>query len=337
MSRGLNLQLLVAERNDRMPHFEKGVYPTMITPYTKDGSVDYTALRKMMHWYDENECTGVFAVCQSSELFQLTLQERVEILKVIVEEADNIAMSKMKKRMTIIASGHTSDDIAEQAEELIAMHESGAEAVIWISNRLDIENISDEAWISDACKLLELLPEDIPLGVYECPTPYKRLMSDDMLKWCRDTKRFYFMKDTSCNNNTIARRIQMLKDSSLNLYNANAQTFLESLKCGGSGYCGIMANFHPKLYVWLYRNFHVDPQKAELVGALLSIMSFTEALSYPLTAKYYLNTFENTAMEVTSRVRDDNSFSDYDALVMEQMKLLADHAEVLLGLDVSFI
>ena len=30
---------------------------------------------------------------------------------------------------------------------------------------------------------------------------------------------------------------------------------LDSMKAGGDGYCGIMCNFHPKLYSWLGENF----------------------------------------------------------------------------------
>ena len=41
-----------------------GVFPTMITPYKKDGSIDYDAARRLTEFYIENGCHGIFAVCQ---------------------------------------------------------------------------------------------------------------------------------------------------------------------------------------------------------------------------------------------------------------------------------
>ena len=47
---------------------------TMITPYKKDGSVDYETCEKYVDWYFENGLDGIFAVCQSSEYFSLLLK-----------------------------------------------------------------------------------------------------------------------------------------------------------------------------------------------------------------------------------------------------------------------
>ena len=52
------------------------IFTTMITPYLADGSVDLETARKYVDWYFENGLTGIFAVCQSSEIFYLTLEER---------------------------------------------------------------------------------------------------------------------------------------------------------------------------------------------------------------------------------------------------------------------
>ena len=54
-----------------------GVFPTMVTPYTKEGKVDYEGVQALVEWYWKKGCDGIFAVCQSSEIFFLTLEERV--------------------------------------------------------------------------------------------------------------------------------------------------------------------------------------------------------------------------------------------------------------------
>ena len=55
------------------------IFTTMITPYKKDGSVDYETAEKYVDFYYESGIDGIFAVCQSSEIFFLTLEERQEL------------------------------------------------------------------------------------------------------------------------------------------------------------------------------------------------------------------------------------------------------------------
>lgn len=308
-----------------------GSYPTMITPYTKDGQVDYETAKKYVHWYAENGCDGIFAICQSSEIFYLSLEERIKLNKTVYETVQEIYKTTGKK-MTVVSSGHVSDTIEEQAEELNQVIKSGTDALILITNRLDINNEGDDVWIKNAEALLEKLPEDINLGLYECPHPYKRLVTPKILKWCLDTGRFYFMKDTCCDIDMIKERLEILEGSHFNLLNANCQTLLSCLKLGAKGYCGIMANFHPKLYSWLCKNYDREPEKAELVQSLIGTFGFTEVgLPYPLTAKYHMNLC-GIKTENIARNRKSDELTRYAKDCMHQMKLATDYAEKLLNL-----
>ena len=67
--------------------FPDGVWPVMLTPFTDDDKVDFPALKRLVDWYVENGVTGLFAVCQSSEMFFLSLEERAAISKAVVEAA----------------------------------------------------------------------------------------------------------------------------------------------------------------------------------------------------------------------------------------------------------
>ena len=129
---------------------------------------------------------------------------------------------------------------------------------------MDVANTSDEKWIEETEKLIAELPADMPLGVYEYPKPYKRSLSDKMIKWCADNGRFYFVKDTYGDIDTIRRRIEICKNSNLKIFNANAQTMLQSAKDGAFGYCGVMANLHPQLFSRLLDKDMINDPKAEL-------------------------------------------------------------------------
>lgn len=256
----------------------KEMWPVMLTPFTGDGSIDYTSLEKLIQWYQENGADGLFAVCQSSEMFFLSLNERISLAKFIKEHAN----------IPVIASGHTSYSTKDQVEELKHIAQTGVDAVILISNRLDIHGQDDLMWKKNLDYILKNLDESIPLGFYECPHPYKRLLSLDELKFMADSKRFLFIKDTCCDINLIQKRVDVIKNSSLRLFNANTSTLLNSLKCGGAGFSGVMANFHPQLYSWLLKNWDTQPEKAQTVQAFLSVCSQIEKQYYPVNAKFHL-------------------------------------------------
>lgn len=308
-----------------------GVFPTMITPFRPDQSVDLEGAARLTGWYAGDGCHGVFAVCQSSELYQLNLRESVALVRTVKQAAAENPRPD-GSRMAVVASGCTALTAEEQAEQAQAIFEAGAEAVVLLTNRLDFANRGEDAWIAEAGRLLERLPAGMPLGLYECPSPYKRLLTEKMLRWCMETGRFSFIKDTCCDEKTLGLRLKLLEGSGMQLYNANAQTLLPSLRMGAAGYCGVMANFHPKLYVWLCEHFRTDPERAEKLAALLSLAAFTECLPYPVTAKYHLSALEGLPFGLETRVRSCTGSGDYDQMVMRQMKLVMDEAEHLLGL-----
>ena len=53
-------------------HHYQGVWPVMITPFTADGEIDYASLERLIAWYEQGGATGLFAACQSSEIFYLS-------------------------------------------------------------------------------------------------------------------------------------------------------------------------------------------------------------------------------------------------------------------------
>ncbi len=162
----------------------------------------------------------------------------------------------------------------------------------------------------------KILP-DIPLGICECPLPYKRLLSEKLLRWCTSVGRFRFIKDTCCDYETIKARLGLLEGSGIEFYNANAQTLLPTMQCGAAGYSGVMANFHPELYVWLCENYEKEPEKAKLVASFLELYAFTECMNYPVAAKYHMN-LEGVPMGLFTRSKDSKNFTPYQKMAVER-------------------
>ena len=288
---------------------QNGIYTTMITPYLADGSIDYKAVDQLVQWYYDNGCDGIFATCQSSEIFFMSLKERVTLTKAVVDKVKQLNASGKRKPMSVVASGHISENTEDQIEELTAICNTGVDALVFISNRFDIANTSEEQWCKGLDYVVERLPKDVPFGIYEAPVPYKRLLSDKMIKHCASNPRFEFMKDTCCDLATIKRRCEIIKGTNFKLYNANAQTLLDSIKAGASGYSGVMANFYPDLLSKMFDNY--DKSFADDLQDFVCFTAFTEYLSYPVTAKYHLSHNCGIDMTLLSRSRRVKGVTEY--------------------------
>lgn len=303
-----------------------GVWPTMLTPYTAGGEVDYDALGRLTEWYIARGVDGLFAVCQSSEMFSLSLEERARIAAFVVKKAAG--------RVQVIASGHISDNFEDQVEELNAIAATGIDALVLITNRLADSGDSDEQLKANLERLLDRLPEAVPLGFYECPYPYKRLVSPELLRWCAETGRFTFLKDTCCDLEMLRSRMEAVKDSGLKIFNANTTTLLDSLKFGISGYSSVMANFHPELYVWLLNHWQERPEEAERLVPILTMASWIEKQLYPINAKYYLM-LEGVLHNCIGRTKDERELSATFRLEVEQVHELSLRLAKIYSMDAS--
>lgn len=301
--------------------FPSGVWPVMLTPFAASGEVDHEGLAALTEWYIGHGVQGLFAACQSSEIFYLSAQERQAIVRTVVQAAHG--------RVPVIASGHVAEDLYQQVEEIYAIADAGAEAVVLISNRLAPQDAPEAQWLDTLEWLLSRLDLTLRLGMYECPHPYKQLMSEAMLRACAQSGRFHFMKDTCCDAPTIRKRLQVLEGTPMRLYNANTATLLDSLRHGAAGFSGVMANFHPQLYVWLCEN----PQhpEAPLLQDLLTITSLVERQCYPVCAKYHLQAVEHLPLKLHSRTRDAADLTVSDRALVESVARLTQEAECRLG------
>ena len=293
-----------------MKMINNGVYPTMVTPFTDDNKIDYNGVKELLKWYEEKGVDGIFAICQSSEIFFLSFEERLELLKFV--------MANKPEGMSIVASGHTSDDLDVQIEEAKAFIETGIDAYVFISNRFAKEDESDDVLLERMEYVANALP-DVQFGVYECPYPYKRVLTPYVLRKMAESGKYTFIKDTCCDLSKIKEKLDAVKGSPIKIYNANAATLLESLRMGCDGYSGVMANFHPDLYSKLIKaNNEGDNEKAEFLQNLLGFFSVTECQCYPVNAKYYL-TLDGLNITYNSRARSASDLIESRRLEIEQM------------------
>jgi 4-hydroxy-tetrahydrodipicolinate synthase len=191
-----------------------------------------------------------------------------------------------------------------------------------VTNRYARADEGDDVWIGNVERLLDRLPTEITLGWYECPYPYKRLFTPQTLRWCIDSGRFVFLKDTCCDLELIAARQALMRGTGFRLYNANAATLLASLELGVAGYSSVMANFHPELYAWLCRNWQQAPQQARELQAFLGVASLMGGQIYPVNAKYHLQ-LEGLPITLQTRTRRADELRSDHKLQVEQLRALS--------------
>jgi len=284
----------------------------MLTPFTPGGAIDWPGVEALIEWYIAHGSQALFAVCQSSEMGFLSLKERVELAAFSARITNG--------RIPVIASGHIAQGRKEQLLELKAMAGTGIDALVLVTNRLDPALAGGTVFRHNLEFFMGQLPADLALGLYECPSPYRYLLSDDEFKFCRDSGRFCVLKDVSCDFDTLMRRVEMARGSPLGVVNANSAIAWPTLAAGAPGFCGIANNYHPDLYRWLADNGHNHPELAGELAVFLTMAAMSENCGYPGLAKLYhqrLGTFKSISCRAfTGDIREN--FWGLEAIV-EQM------------------
>ncbi len=259
----------------------KGFIPVMLTPFLDNGAIDFPGLRALTDLYIKAGATGLFANCLSSEMYELTDDERIAITQTVVEQAAG--------RVPVVATGTFDVPIAEQAAFVKRIYDIGVQAVIVITGLMVKENESDEVFIENVTQLLDQTP-GIPLGFYECPVPYKRVISAEILEKLMPSGRIVYHKDTCLDAIEVKKRIEVGKAYNFGLYDAYMVNAVSSLTDGAAGLSCIQGNIYPELITWICNNYE-NPSSTENLKIvqqfLLDSMDLVHT-AYPTIAKYSL-------------------------------------------------
>jgi 4-hydroxy-tetrahydrodipicolinate synthase len=261
---------------------DKKFVPVMITPFNLKAKVDLDAVSSLIDFYLAAGVKGFFANCLSSEMFSISEDERLELTKHIV--------SYVNGRVPVVATGSFGLTIDDKAVFTKQIFDTGIDAVIMITGHFAKVDETDEVLLRNFNTMLALTG-DIPLGMYECPAPYKRIISAPVFKQLLDTNRFVYHKDTSILPENVKAKLEVAKQNTkLEFYDAHTPNALFSLQNGARGMSSISGNFYPEILVWMC-NHVTDPAKQEEVTWLQQELTAVDPLihiAYPMAAKYFL-------------------------------------------------
>jgi 4-hydroxy-tetrahydrodipicolinate synthase len=253
----------------------------MLTPFTDQGAIDFSALTELTEHYLEAGAAGLFANCLSSEMFELTPAERLAAIRHVVKVANGA--------VPVVATGTFGGPLTDQAGFVNQVAECGVQAVIGITGLLVGPEESEAVFADRAFRLFDLTP-GVPFGFYECPVPYKRLISPTLLQQLVATGRVIYHKDTCLDIGQVREKLRLAGNTGFGLYDAYMVHAVESLRAGSAGLSCIQGNFFPELVVWLCDNYDQEGLQAEVDRVQQFLVDHMEVMHrvYPIVAKYFL-------------------------------------------------
>ncbi|EON77612.1 Dihydrodipicolinate synthase [Lunatimonas lonarensis] len=302
----------LALRNEqRKDSFTQRFIPVMLTVYRNDGSIDYDGVSRLMDYYLKAGAKGFFANCLSSEMYHLSDEERIRLTHHVVKHTGG--------SVPVVSTGSFGESIQAKADFTKRIYDTGVDAVILISSHFAEREESDERLIQHLGQFMQYT-EGIPVGTYECPSPYKRIVSPTVLNFLVGSERFIYHKDTTEDIVQIRTKIDRAEGSGLGIYNAHIGSAAASLQYGGAGLSPIAGNFYPEIIAWLCEHAS-DPNKQEEVDWIQERLRVAEqkiGRQYQLGARYFL---KKRGLEISLNCR-----STEDQLESTQVEVLDDLA-----------
>lgn len=257
--------------------------PVMITPFDLKAGIDYDAVTELVAFYLEAGVEGFFANCLSSEMFSITEEERLALTRHVVKCVNG--------RVPVVATGSFGLTVEDKALFTKKIYDTGVNAVIMISGHFAKLEEEDAVLLQNFEKLFSLT-DTVPLGIYECPAPYKRILGADVFKQLLTSGRLVYHKDTSITHENVKAKLNVLKatNSPLEFYDAHTPNTLFSMQQGAVGMSSISGNFYPEVLVWMVKNAG-DPAGQELAAWLQEELTSVDPMihqAYPMSTKYFL-------------------------------------------------
>lgn len=309
-----------------MNKLEKEFIPVMLTPFKDNGEVDFDGLTKLSELYIEAGAKGLFANCLSSEMFELSEAERLKVVSHVVKATQGA--------VPVVATGTFGGPIAQQADFVKQIYGCGVEAVIGITGLLAGEHDADEIFDENVSRLLELT-DQIPMGFYECPVPYKRLISPAQLERLVATGRVTYHKDTCLDIDQVKAKIAATQGHKFGLYDAYMAHAVASLKAGSAGLSCIQGNFFPELIVWLCNNYDNTELKEQVDKVQQFFIDEMDVMHnvYPTISKYYL---QKRGLNISTFTRR-NDIGIFDAKIKTGIDALSERYDILKNeLEIKF-
>jgi 4-hydroxy-tetrahydrodipicolinate synthase len=283
------------------PRGFEGSFTLLVTPLLEDGRIDARGYARLVEHHLAAGGQGLFAVCGTGEMAELTLQERLWLARE--------AASRVAGAVPVVATANLEPDPRAQADEVARMAETGVDGVVLVPPR---RHSGDAAALTEYfARLAERSP--VPVLLYEWPGSRPAHIPAEVYGQLVAACGVVGIKDTTCTRAGLAAKVAAAPESVV--YQANHPLLREALSTlGARGTMTITSAVRPDLLGALWRA-RVAGQDDE-VAALTRELVFLDAVlagCHPAGAKWLLQQF---GILSTHRVRSGRSPSEAEVAAL---------------------
>ena len=197
-----------------------GIFSLMLTPYNEDKTIDWATYEEYCDWQVEQGVEHLFAVCGSSEMANLTLEERLQLATLT---------AKHKGDTTIVATANMEPSWFAQVEEVKRMSQTGVDGIVFTTKGMGGHD--EDRLVSYIGELKQYT--DLPVFMYEFPGLSPHLISGNAYGRLVRECGIMGIKDTTCTMEGINAKIEQKGDSCI--IQANMPYLFEAYKAGARG------------------------------------------------------------------------------------------------------
>lgn len=260
------------KKND-MEQF-RGVYALLLTPFHEDRSVDFNTYAKYTEWQASQKPNHMFAVCGSSEMTSLTLEERIKIAATAVKAAGDVP---------IVATANLEPSWLAQVEEVKRMEATGVSGLVFVTKGYGNDQDRMFTYLAELSTYTEL-----PIVLYEFPGCSPARMEGGTYGKLVKTGRFVSIKDTTCTMPAIKEKIAVQGESSV--LQANIPYLFEAYQAGARGVCATPTTCGTHLFVKMwdeYKNGKIE--EARKTHEHICLLDNAIDSGFCASAKYIVN------------------------------------------------
>lgn len=226
-----------------------GVATALITPFDKDGNVDYDKYGKLIDWQIEEGINAIVACGTTGESSTLTDEEHKKAIAFAVERSNG--------RVPIIA-GTGSNDTAYAVEMTKFACDAGADAMLVVTPYYN--KATQKGLIKSFTAIADAATK--PMILYNVPTRTGcNILPATALELSKH-ENIVAIKEASGNISQIAELACLVRDK-LDIYSGNDDQIVPVLSLGGKGVISVLSNVMPKETVMMCDKFF----KGDINGA----------------------------------------------------------------------
>lgn len=205
----------------------------IITPFHKDGSIDFRSLGKVIEHILKGNCEYIVVLGTTGESVTLNKDEKAAIISYVVQEVD--------ERVPVVV-GVGGNNTRELLHSFSTYDFTGISAILSVSPYYNKPN--QRGIYAHYKALAEASP--LPIILYNVPgRTASNISAETTLKLARDFKNIIAVKEASGNFDQIMKIIKN-KPKDFMVISGDDMITLPILACGGDGVISVVANAYPR-------------------------------------------------------------------------------------------